>query len=514
MKSFVKFLLFILILSIALAGLYQMRHTLFGGDQKSGSQASGEAQSENQPTKITQAEEAPIKLDDVKILAALDEQYMRLVESVVPSVVSINTARTVRVPAYYYDPFDRLFGGSGYGVRPQERKQSSLGSGVIVSREGHIITNHHVIAEMDEIEVVLADGSEHAATVLDSEPNIDIAVLKIEADGLQPLPFGDSDQVRVGQMVFAVGNPFGFEESVTQGIISAIGRRTMMDAATEFFQSTAALNPGNSGGPLINLQGEIVGINNQIFSRSGGWQGIGLAIPSNAAQRALESVARYGRITSGYFGVRIQPLNEQLARQFNLPDEDGALVREVVADSPAAKAGIRHGDVIRKFDGKPVTDYFSLRNRVVETGIGEQVDVEIWRDGNSEILAAVVEEAPAAARMASAVPGNRQQQPQSPQFNRQDGPLRGIDVRELDQRLRTQLQLPGQINGVVVERVAPGSPAAQILQPGDVIEEINRRPVDSSDDFEQIARSVDPDNRVMLFICRDRTRSFAVINPT
>ncbi len=514
MKSFLKFLLFVLVLSVTLAGLYRLRSqsgSVSNSDVPMVQKPLGLAKASNTATTINTP---PVSPNEVDLLAALDRQYTTLISRVVPSVVSINTARTVQVPAYYFDPFERLFGGgSGYRVLPQQRKQTSLGSGVIVSKEGHVITNNHVIEGMDEIEVVLSDGRRIPAKLLDTEPNIDIAVLKIEADGLQPLPFGNSDNVKIGQLVFAIGNPFGLEESVSQGIISAIGRRTMSDAATEFFQTTAALNPGNSGGPLINLHGEIIGINNQIFSQTGGWQGIGFAIPSNAARRALESVATYGRITSGYLGVAIQPMDDQLARQFGIQDGKGALVREVTPNSPAERAGIRHGDVILKFNGKKVDDFISLRNRVVEAGIGKEVEIVVMRDGRTISLKAVIAEPPGEARMALGqnAPGQGAT-PTQPQSVNQ-GALRGITVRPLDPGTRSRLGLQPGIGGVVVESVEPGVPAARVLQPGDIIEEIGRRPINSPEDFEQAAASLNPNERVMIFLSRDRVRSFAVIDP-
>lgn len=514
MKSFFKFLLFVLVLSVALAGLYRMR------DQSNTKHSEVSVAVAPQglakaSTPLTQATEPPIKASEVNLLAALDQQYTMLIERVVPSVVSINTARTVQVPAYYFDPFERLFGGgSGYRVRPQQRKQTSLGSGVIVTKEGHVITNNHVIDGMDEIEVVLSDGRTLPATLLDTEPNIDIAVLKIEADNLSPLPFGNSDDVRVGQLVFAIGNPFGLEESVSHGIISAIGRRTMADAATEFFQTTAALNPGNSGGPLVNLRGEIIGINNQIFSQTGGWQGIGLAIPSNAARRALESVATYGRITSGYLGVAIQPMDEKLAKQFGLQDGKGALVREVTPNSPAEQAGIRHGDVIVKFNGKPVNDFITLRNRVVEAGINTEAEVVVIRNGKPLTLKTIVAEAPTEANaLLGQSPPTQASPPQQPQFIEQ-GALRGITVRPLDPSLRERLGIPPNTSGVVVDSIQPGVPASRVLQPGDIIEEIGRRPITSPDDFRQVAAALDPNERVMIFLSRNRVRSFAIIDPS
>ncbi|RYD39355.1 MAG: trypsin-like serine protease, partial [Verrucomicrobiaceae bacterium] len=235
----------------------------------------------------TLATEVPVDPKEVRVLAALDAEYARLVDAVVPSVVSITTSRKVRVP-YVVDQYDYFFGSRGRN-RTAERTQSALGSGVIVSKEGHIITNHHVIEGMDEIRVQLTDGSIEPAELIGSDKGVDIAVLRVKAKNLQPLPFGDSEGVRVGQMVFAIGNPFGLQETVTQGIVSAKGR-AISDSGVELLQTDAAVNPGNSGGPLLNLRGEIIGINSAIYSRTGAWAGISFAIPANTAKQTMEVI--------------------------------------------------------------------------------------------------------------------------------------------------------------------------------------------------------------------------------
>ncbi|MDP9290910.1 MAG: trypsin-like peptidase domain-containing protein, partial [Verrucomicrobiota bacterium] len=257
----------------------------------------------HRPEKYTPVQSAKIDPKDVKVLAAMDEEYTKVVDAVVPSVVSITTSRKVRVPnnPYLVDPFEEFFGLRRRGPRaaPRDGVQNSLGSGVIVSKEGHVITNYHVIANMDDVKVQLNDGRIESAQLIGSDEETDIAVLKVNARDLVPLSFGDSDQVKVGQLVFAVGNPFGLQETVTQGIISAKGRRATEDSSNEFFQTDTAINPGNSGGPLVNLRGEIIGINAAIYSSStsqASWQGVGFAIPANTARRALESVLQHGRV--------------------------------------------------------------------------------------------------------------------------------------------------------------------------------------------------------------------------
>lgn len=332
----------------------------------------------------------------VQILAALDTEYTRLVQAVTPSVVSITTSRRVQL-RQQVDPFE-LF-RQRRPRQPLERMQTSMGSGVIVSREGHIITNHHVIAGMEKIEIQLTDGRVEPAQLIGSDPQTDIAVLKINAKNIEPLPMGDSDEVRVGQMVFAVGNPFGLQESVTQGIISAKGRRAMADSGVEFLQTDAAVNQGNSGGPLLNLRGEIIGINSAIFSTSaeGTWLGISFAIPANVAHRALESVIKTGRIVRGYLGVAMENVTPDLAQRLRLGVTEGAIILAVMGDSPADKAGLQAGDIVRSFNGRPIKDMLTLRSRVAETDIGTRVELGILREGQEQTLTAEIAEAPAQA---------------------------------------------------------------------------------------------------------------------
>jgi serine protease Do len=341
----------------------------------------------------TPAEGPRINPKDVQVLSALDVEYTRLVQAVVPSVVSLTTSR--QVPQRVFDPLD-AFLRQLQPRPPAERKQTSLGSGVIVSKEGHILTNHHVVAGMDAIDVQLTDGRVKPATLIGSDEQTDIAVLKIDADHIEPLSLGDSDQVRVGQMVFAVGNPFGFQETVTQGIISAKDRRAIADSGVEFLQTDAAVNRGNSGGPLLNLRGEIIGINSAIFSpsREGTWLGISFAIPANVARRALESVLKTGRIVRGYLGVSMLNVTPGIARELGLSDVDGAVVTSVLPGSPAEKAGLQARDVIRRFNGRPVKDMLGLRSRVAESEINTRVELGIIRSGQEQVVIAEIAEAP------------------------------------------------------------------------------------------------------------------------
>lgn len=342
----------------------------------------------------TPAAGSRINAKDVQVLAALDAEYSRLVQAVVPSVVSITSSRTVRLQQQL-NPLDFFF-PNRLNRPPLERQQSSLGSGVIVSREGHILTNNHVIANMEKIEVQLTDGRSLPAQLIGSDELTDIAVLKIDATNIEALPFGDSDQVRVGQLVFAIGNPFGFQETVTQGIISAKGRRAMADSGVEFLQTDAAVNQGNSGGPLLNVRGEIVGINSAIYSPSGegAWLGISFAIPANTARRTLESLLKNGRVIRGYLGVQMMNLNRETARALGVPDTAGAAVVNLVAGSPAEKAGLKPGDVIRTFNGRPIADGLAFRSRIAELEINAKVELGVLRGGQPVTFSMTIAEAP------------------------------------------------------------------------------------------------------------------------
>lgn len=354
------------------------------------------------PTAYTPADGPKLAPDDLPKLNAIDEEYTHLVEKVIPSVVSITSKRVNQLGPARVNPLD-LFLGTKRG-RPQQQVETALGSGVIVSREGHVLTNDHVIEGMTEIEVQLSDERTFTARLLGTDPTVDIAVLKIDAPKLEPLPIGNSDGVKVGQLVFAIGNPFGLSETVTAGIISAKSRRAMRDSTVEYLQTDAAVNQGNSGGPLINLRGEVIGINTAIFARGedSGWLGISFAVPSNVARRALESVIKRGRITRSYLGVTMMNLTPELARSSGVGSTDGALVTDVVPGSPAERAGLRAGDVIRSFNGKAVRDIAALRSRLNEVDAGDRVELGALRAGAEIRITAELGEAPPETRI---VPG-------------------------------------------------------------------------------------------------------------
>jgi serine protease Do len=329
-------------------------------------------------------ERTPLESD--RSLETMDREFTDLVEHVIPSVVSIITTTMPDRDAL----IRQFFGLSGGGAS----NNNKMGSGMIVSPEGYIVTNWHVVKGASQVIVQLSDGRSLAAAIAGADQRSDIAVLKIAAEGLMPIAFGDSELVKVGQMVFAVGNPFGLQETVTQGIISAKGRRTMSEAANEFFQTSTTINPGNSGGPLIDIHGKVIGINNFILSRSGGSEGIGFAIPSNVARRVYEDIVQRGRVIHPWFGVVMRPLNASLAKQLGLPDANGALVAATLLGSPAERSCLVGGDVITSFNGHPIRDGKDLRNRVAEAEVGAPTTIEILRAGKPLQLSVTMIEEP------------------------------------------------------------------------------------------------------------------------
>jgi serine protease Do len=492
MKSFLKFLVFVLFLALAISLIYIW-------------QAREPGRPQAKVEKFTPVDKPKLDLDSVDILQRLSDEYAKVTEAVVPSVVSITTTKTV-APRQSLDPLELFFGHRFQGG-PSEQKVTSLGSGVIVSQEGHIVTNNHVVTETDDITVHLSDGREGKAKVVGTDAQIDLAVLKIDLPKLVPLPLGDSDQVHVGQIVFAIGNPFGLEGSVSQGIISAKDRRAINDSSVEFFQTDTAINPGNSGGPLVNIKGEVVGINSVIYSESGGNQGVGFAIPSNVVKRAMSSIIKKGRVIRGYLGVSIQPLTREIAEQFKLDSAKGALVTDVSPGSPAERAGIIRGDVIRKVNNYEIKDTIALINRISEADIGSQLTIDLIREGQPKTVTASVVEQP--ADMMARLNRNQNSRPGGGTSTI----FAGVEVQDLSPQLRQEANVPDNVNGVIVTGIDPSSATAQQLRPGDVIEEVNRRAVTNLREFQKIVGQLDPDRPVVVGIARGRQRSFVIIQP-
>jgi len=371
-----RFIVFVLVVAVCVFGLYRWTEN---------------RSLDHLPEKFTPAAGPKLDYDDVHVLAAMEEEYTRLVQAVVPSVVSITATKRVEAPAVE-DPFE-LFFGRRFRVPRKTEEMRSLGSGVIVSKEGHIVTNQHVVADVDEVRIRMADGQEAPARIIGSDATTDIAVLKVTGIKVTPLAFADSDKVKVGQRVIAVGNPFGFDETVTQGIISAKGR-SMEDSVNDFFQTDAAINPGNSGGPLVDLRGEIIGINSSVYAGlgSGSRQGLGFAIPANTARRALEAIIKNGRVPHGYLGVMVP--SPELAARLGLPETDGAYVYNITPDSPADKAGIRKGDIVRSIGHHAVHGFSDLRSQIAGLETGSEVTIGIQRGSESVTVTAKIAEQP------------------------------------------------------------------------------------------------------------------------
>jgi serine protease Do len=510
MKNFLKFLGFVAVLSILISALYdrQMRN---GALNLSGRRT---------PEKYTLASSPTVDPKEVASLEALNRERRALVSSVIPSVVAVKTSKKVAVRREQaLDPFQFFFRNPRYSRNPMDEALiHSLGSGVIVTNEGHIITNNHVVDQVDEIEVQLSDGRTKKARLIGADADVDLAVLKIDEPGVKPLKLADSDAVQAGDFVLAIGNPFGFEETVTDGIISSKGRPNRGDEFGDLLQTNAAINPGNSGGPLINLRGEVIGINTAIISRSGGSQGIGFAIPSNNVRTALESLLKQGRIIRGYLGILSQ-------NRVNQPNQsamngEGVVVDAVVPDSPAAEAKLQKGDVIRKFDGHDVKSLLQLRTLISQVEPNKKVELEIARDGNPMKVTAQIKEQPA-NYLTSRIPPQpspsqepEENEPAAPNEPDQSGGggLASVHVADLTPDVAQQLDLPNGVRGVIVTRVDPDSGIAE-LQKGDVVEEINQQPITSVADYNKICSTLDPNQAQVLSVCRHRARSFIVLRP-
>lgn len=502
MKNLLKFLLFVLLVSAAISGLYDYR--LKHGGLKFLAQAPAD--------KYTLSTTASVDPKEVAGLENLNKERRALVSSILPAVVSVKTSKKVVSrrsygldPSEFYDRNPRQF----RNPNEEEMVQNSLGSGVIVSAEGHIITNNHVIDQVDQIEVQLSDGRTRKARLVGADAIVDLAVLKIDEPGLKSLKFGDSDSVQAGDFVLAIGNPFGFEETVTDGIISSKGRPNRVDGFGDYLQTNAAINPGNSGGPLVNLRGEIIGINTAIISRSGGSQGIGFAIPSNSVRTALESLLKNGRIIRGYLGILSRNVGP------GAKETNGVVVDDVVPASPADEAQMRKGDLIRKFNGHEVKTFNELRTLVSQAELNKQVEIEVMRNDKPLKLTTAIKEQPVDYYTMRLNPResptpSRRTIPQPQEEPDEAGVLGAIEVGELTQDMARRLDLPRSVRGVMVTKV---NDEESELRAGDVIEEVNQQPVSSVAEYKKIVSSLDPNETQVLSVCRHRTRSFVVLRP-
>src|SRR5262245_5749837 len=427
------------------------------------------------------AGQAPSRPAEVSFLAG----FTPIVKSALPSVVNISTSKKVEVregASPFSGPFRDFFGPDffeqfGAPGPPRERQENSLGSGVIVSSEGYILTNNHVVQGASDIDVVLSNERELKGRIIGGDAKTDIAVIKVDEKNLPALTLGNSANVQVGDFALAIGNPFGVGQTVTMGIVGATSRGGLgIEHYEDFIQTDAAINPGNSGGALINVRGELIGINTAIVAGSGGSQGVGFAVPTSMARPVMEQILKQGKVIRGWLGVSVQTMTPELARSFGSSTSHGALIGDVVPESPAARAGLRRGDIVLAVDGEPVADSRRLTLRISQAAPGTAVELKLLRDGREQNVRVTLGELPAEPERAG----------QTPEGQRgRGGALEGVAVDNLTLDIARQLNLPPQTRGVVVVQVRPEITAATALRRGDVIEEVNRRSAATVADYEQ-----------------------------
>ena len=399
-------------------------------------------------------------------------------------------------------PRDRnFFGIPGRPRQPQKPFGQGVGSGVVVSPDGYVVTNHHVVDGANKLTVTLIDKREFDGTLIGSDPQTDLAVIKIKGKDLPYIPWGDSSKLEVGEYVLAIGNPFGLNSTVTQGIVSALGREGMgITKYEDFIQTDAAINPGNSGGALVNMRGELVGINTAILSKNGGYQGVGFAIPANMGKHIYESVIKTGTVQRGFLGVSIQEISKNLALSLRLPNTSGALVTNVQNNSPAEKAGIKRGDTIISFEGQKISSPRSLQRTVTRTKVGSEVTLRIIRNGETVTLGTTLSEHPDTRKIAS--------------FNTpsKTTKLYGLMVEEINPQMARQFQLNTDTSGVVVTAIQPGSSADSAgLEQGDVISEVNRQPVRNLNDYKSAISNLSYERPALLLVHRQGVPIFMTL---
>jgi serine protease Do len=447
--------------------------------------------------------------------------FSNVVKRVAPSVVKITTSTKARrvaananqFPGFENPMFRQFFGGRVPEI--QQPPQSGLGSGVIISADGYIATNNHVVQGADEVIVSMDDGRELKAKVVGRDPQTDIAVIKVNASDLPAITFADSTKIEVGDRVLAIGNPFGIGETVTTGIVSAKGRRPGLGLDYEdFVQTDAAINPGNSGGALVDVEGRLVGINTAILSRNGGFQGVGLAVPANLVSQVADGLVKHGKVVRGYLGVGAQDLTPALADSLGLKAKRGALVSDVQPDSPASKGGLKNGDVITSVNGQAIDDANRLTFTVGGVSPGTKLDLEVIRDGKTENVTVTTAERPAnVARAGRDGRGSRGDDSEELAQN-DEGVLNGVSVDDIAPQMRNQLNLPARLKGAIITNVEPDSAAAKAgLKAGDVILEINKQPVTSAQDAVELSTKAEGKKTLLRLYSRGGTM-FVVVDET
>ncbi len=423
---------------------------------------------------------------------SFESGFYPIVEKVAPAVVNIASSKIVRTPQNRLTPFSDPFFQQFFGNiprAPQKQLQRGLGSGVIVSADGYVLTNNHVVSGANDIEVLLADKRTFKATIVGTDPMTDIAVVRLDAKNLPVLTLGNSDSINVGNFVLAVGNPFGLSGTVTMGIVSAKGRGNLgIEGYENFIQTDAAVNPGNSGGALVDVHGELIGINTAIIAgENGGNQGIGFAVPINMARQVMDQILRNGKVVRGYLGAWIQPVTPKIAKSFGLSKAQGVLLSDIAPNGSAAKAGLTKGDIVLQLNGQSVNDPSEFQLKIAMTPPGSSVQLRILRNGSEKTLTVKLGELPDKGEQAQGQDGDS------------DSSLQGFSVDELTPDIARQLRLPGNTHGVVVTNVEPGSVAAESdIQRGDVILEVNHRAINNVNEFSRAMSRIGAQDALLL----------------
>ncbi len=435
--------------------------------------------------------------------------FSDVVKVISPVVVNISTSilRTKKDSApfsHFFDsPFKDFFEPHDM---PRKWKENNLGSGVIVSSDGFIITNNHVVEKADEITVTLYDHQNFKGKIVGTDPKTDLAIIKISAKDLPAIQWGNSDSLQVGEFVLAFGNPYSLGHTVTMGIVSAVGRANVGIADYEdFIQTDAAINPGNSGGPLVNIKGELIGINTAIFSRTGGYQGIGFAVPSNMVQSVMTQLIKKGKVTRGWLGVTIQNLSPELAKEFGLKRAAGALVTEIFKGSPAEKANLKRGDVLLSVNGKNINNVESLRNLIAQSKVGSTAKLNILRDGKNIVIDVTI------AEFLKEVVQAMTQEPEE-ELPQEENEFAGFSVMSLTKNIAKQLDISKNERGVVIVKVEPFSVSEEAgLKKGDVIQEINKKKIDNLSDFNKVLKNIREGDTVLLFVNRNGSKFYITL---
>ncbi len=455
--------------------------------------------------------------DDIVFLNRSAKAFSSVVKKAGPAVVHVRVEKAVQSQksfqgndpyGMFNDPFFERFFGPQFrppqqgpnNKSPRKFKQQAAGSGFIISSDGYILTNNHVVEEADSITIRLADKRELKATIIGTDPQSDVALIKVDAKNLPVIPLGDSNKLEVGEWVIAIGSPFELSQTVTVGVVSAKGRsRIGINDYENFIQTDAAINPGNSGGPLLNIYGEVIGMNTAIFSRSGGYMGIGFAIPINMTKSVTNQLKKHGKVTRGWLGVMIQDVDEALSQSFDLKSASGVLISEVQRNSPASKAGIKQGDVLLSMNEKELIDVPDLRNRVAMISPGSKVKFQIIRDGKKIILTVDIGEQPSNFG-------------KSHQGNDQTMENLGLTLQDLEPEIAAQFGYQKD-QGVLIAGVAPGSAAAQVgLEAGHLIEEINKKRVHNLKELKNIMKSIKNPNQLLLLVHLGEYSRYIVLN--